>query len=124
MINCGLIGVGKFGKNILKNLKKHEAIKDIYLCDTNLQNGCLEFSPLNNNVVLENKNGIILEEEKLDWISCPTNFGDIVLFNSYIPHRSGSNKMDKPRKSFRRGGKRTNQVHHLIHCCVRERTFG
>lgn len=72
----------------------------ISLCDTNLQNGCLEFSPLNNNVVLENKNGIILEEEKLDWISCPTNFGDIVLFNSYIPHRSGSNKMEKPRKAL------------------------
>ena len=72
----------------------------ISLCDTNLQNGCLEFSPLNNNIVLENKNGIILEEEKLDWISCPTNFGDIVLFNSYIPHRSGSNKMEKPRKAL------------------------
>jgi len=36
MINCGLIGVGKFGKNILKNLKRHKAIKDIYLCDTNI----------------------------------------------------------------------------------------
>ena len=36
MINCGLIGVGKFGKNILKNLKRHNAIKDIYLCDTNI----------------------------------------------------------------------------------------
>lgn len=36
MINCGLIGVGKFGKNILKNLKRHKAIKKIYLCDTNI----------------------------------------------------------------------------------------
>ena len=36
MINCGLIGVGKFGKNILKNLKRHKAIKNIYLCDTNI----------------------------------------------------------------------------------------
>lgn len=81
------------------NSKNHTTCM-ISLCDTNLQNGCLEFSPLNNNVVLENKNGIILREEKLDWISCPTNFGDIVLFNSYIPHRSGSNKMDKPRKSL------------------------
>ena len=72
----------------------------ISLCDTNLENGCLEFSPLNNNIVLENKNGVILHQEKLDWITCPTNFGDIVLFNSYIPHRSGSNKIENPRKAL------------------------
>ena len=72
----------------------------ISLCDTTLQNGCLEFSPLNNNILLENMNGIILHQDKLDWISCPTNFGDIVLFNSYIPHRSGPNKMNEPRKAL------------------------
>jgi ectoine hydroxylase-related dioxygenase (phytanoyl-CoA dioxygenase family) len=54
----------------------------ISLCDTTLQNG------------------IILHQDKLDWISCPTNFGDIVLFNSYISHRSGPNKMNDPRKAL------------------------
>lgn len=38
MINCGLIGVGKFGKHILRNLNRHKAIKNIYLCDTTPNN--------------------------------------------------------------------------------------
>ena len=72
----------------------------INLCNTNLNNGCLEFSPLNYNKIYKNKNGILLEPEKLKWNSCPTNFGDIVLFNSYVPHKSGPNKLHFPRKSL------------------------
>tara|TARA_B100000424_G_C22943920_1_gene502279 strand:+ start:100 stop:1020 length:921 start_codon:yes stop_codon:yes gene_type:complete len=71
MINCGLIGVGKFGKNILKNLKKHEAIKDIYLCDTNLQ-AISQFQnlPISNNYKLLLKNNDI----QSIFIATPSNF--------------------------------------------------
>ena len=72
----------------------------INLCDTNENNGCLEFSPLDNSQILEHSNGIISQPEKLDWIRCQTNFGDIVLFNSYIPHRSGPNLLKEPRKAI------------------------
>ena len=72
----------------------------INLCDTNLDNGCLEFSPISHKYIHNHSNGIILEPQKLVWNSCPTNFGDIVLFNSYIPHRSGPNLLDTPRKAL------------------------
>ena len=72
----------------------------INLCDTNLDNGCLQFSPIYNNSILENTNGIISNPHHLPWINCPTKFGDIVLFNSYIPHKSGPNKSTNPRKSL------------------------
>ena len=69
----------------------------INLCDTNYKNGCLSFSPLSTqNILLPNKNGIIKNPDRLRWIDCPTNFGDIVLFNSYIPHKSNPNITNRP----------------------------
>ena len=70
----------------------------ISLCNTTINNGCLKFSNKNTKEILNHKNGII--EEKLQWINCPINFGDILLFNSYIPHQSGINKTLYPRKSL------------------------
>jgi len=70
----------------------------ISLCNTTLNNGCLQFSNINKNEILNHKNGIIQDE--LKWINCPMNFGDIVLFNSYIPHKSGINTTLYPRKSL------------------------
>ena len=70
----------------------------ISLCNTNILNGCLQFSNVNKNEILEHKNGII--QNDLKWKNCPMNFGDIVLFNSYIPHKSGINKSKNPRKSL------------------------
>ena len=72
----------------------------INLCDTNKDNGCLEFSPMKFNKIYPNKDGIILQPEKLNWSSCETNFGDIVLFNSYVPHRSNPNIEINPRKAL------------------------
>lgn len=72
----------------------------ISLCDTNLDNGCLQFSPIYNNSIFQNTNGIISKPQNLSWINCPTNFGDIVLFNSYIHHKSCPNKSNNPRKSL------------------------
>jgi len=37
---------------------------------------------------------------KLDWKYAPTAPGDIVFFDSYVPHRSDPNKTDKPRRAL------------------------
>ena len=77
----------------------------INLCDTNENNGGLSFSPLMANgyhskSILKNDRGIINNADKLNWVNCPTEFGDIVLFNSYIPHKSNPNLTNSPRKSL------------------------
>lgn len=38
--------------------------------------------------------------ETLNWEPLPTEVGDIVFFDSYIPHRSGPNNSDKPRRAL------------------------
>ena len=78
----------------------------INLGQTNEENGSIEFSPLviNNldeNTVIKNENGVICEPEKLKWTKpLETNYGDIILFNSYIPHRSSINISKLPRKAL------------------------
>ena len=78
----------------------------INLCDTNKTNGSIQFSPLcnnglSNNTILENTNGIITNPEKLKWNECiQSKFGDIILFNSYIPHKSAINLRKYPRKAL------------------------
>ena len=72
----------------------------INLCDTNIKNGCIEFSPTSEKKILNHNNGVISNPDDLNWIKCPTTFGDIVLFNSYIPHRSGINKLKLPRRAL------------------------
>ena len=79
----------------------------IPLCNTYKLNGSIQFSPLinnnlDNNTILESTNsGVIKNQDKLIW-NPPvlTNFGDIILFNSYIPHKSSSNISEQPRKSL------------------------
>tara|TARA_B100001121_G_scaffold305651_1_gene323518 strand:+ start:107 stop:1441 length:1335 start_codon:yes stop_codon:yes gene_type:complete len=78
----------------------------INLGQTNSENGSIEFSPLimNNldkNTIIKHKNGVICEPEKLKWTNpLETNYGDIILFNSYIPHRSSINISNLPRKAL------------------------
>ena len=36
--------------------------------------------------------------DSLDWESYPTQPGDIIFFDSYVPHRSGPNKTNAPRR--------------------------
>ena len=77
----------------------------INLCPTNKDNGAIEFSPLclnnyNNNEVLNHNDGVIIQED-LKWtVPINTNFGDIILFDSYIPHRSYINKSINPRTAL------------------------
>lgn len=79
--------------------KKHITCM-ISLCDTNSTNGCIEFSPLSKEFVIPHIDGVIKNSKYLIWKSCPTEFGDIVLFNSYIPHKSNPNISNRPRKAL------------------------
>jgi len=66
-----------------------------------IENGCLEL------VYGKHKDGMLSEQwktipdevvEKLKWEFAPTAPGDIVFFDSYVPHRSGPNLTDKARR--------------------------
>lgn len=69
--------------------------------NANEANGCLE--------VVKGKHllGMLSDEYKevekqyvdsFDWIKIPTTTGDVIFFDSYVPHRSGPNTTDKPRR--------------------------
>ena len=34
----------------------------------------------------------------MEWVEVPTEPGDILLFGSYIPHKSGTNRSNQPRR--------------------------
>lgn len=65
------------------------------------ENGCLEMvRGKNKNISFENS-GILSEEEINsfnNWELIESSKYDILLFDSYVPHRSGPNKSDKPRR--------------------------
>lgn len=62
------------------------------------ENGCLEIAPG------QHKSGLLgeywkpLPEDSHDYVPCPTAPGDAVFFDSFIPHCSGPNLTDKPRR--------------------------
>lgn len=93
------------------------------LVDTNLQNGCLQFAVNYKQVAAENpdfvtekngsyplfsyhvngqNNGDILAEicENLKWKPVPTERGDVVIFDSYVPHHSEPNRSQSPRQTM------------------------
>ena len=62
-----------------------------------IDNGCIEIA------AGQHKNGLIGEEWKplendLKYIKCPTDPGDIIFFDSYVPHRSSPNMSERPRR--------------------------
>jgi len=66
-----------------------------------VENGCLEV------VHGKHKEGMLSEKwktipdetvAKLDWKMAPTAPGDVIFFDSYVPHRSGPNMTDKARR--------------------------
>ena len=62
------------------------------------KNGCLEIAGGNHNKGLIGEQWKPLEEDALDYVSLPTNSGDAIFFDSYIPHRSGPNMTDAKRR--------------------------
>jgi hypothetical protein len=69
-----------------------------------IENGCLDMVPgLHNKGVLPTAPDGTLDAEfskTLPWEPLTTNVGDIVFFDSYIPHRSFPNKSNTPRRAL------------------------
>ncbi len=63
-----------------------------------VENGCLELAPGHHNSGLIGESWKPLPEDELEYTICPTQPGDAVFFDSFIPHRSGPNLTDKPRR--------------------------
>ena len=76
----------------------------ISLDDSTLENGCLEFSHQvdQEEILPQNKSGCLAtkEEETRSWKPLLTKKGDIVFFDSYVPHRSGANRSASSRRAL------------------------
>ncbi|MGB0637999.1 MAG: phytanoyl-CoA dioxygenase family protein [Myxococcota bacterium] len=75
----------------------------ITIDEATVDNGCLEFStgvPMYENLPTE-ADGTIARSvvENLPWTPLETKAGDIVFFDSYIPHRSPANTSDQSRRA-------------------------
>lgn len=62
--------------------------------------GCLWFSPGHHQGLLPNVDGRISEEwlRTATWTPVEVEPGDLVFFDSYAPHKSGTNRADTPRR--------------------------
>jgi hypothetical protein len=64
-------------------------------------NGCLELVAGKHKEGLLGPMGAPLPDDvvaSLNWVPAPTQTGDVVLFDSYVPHRSANNLTDTPRR--------------------------
>ncbi|WP_240761601.1 phytanoyl-CoA dioxygenase family protein [Nitrosococcus wardiae] len=68
--------------------------------DVNKENGCLEIAPGKHKSGMFKEWAPLSEEEmkEMVFISCPTQPGDMVLFDSFTPHGSQPNLTDKQRR--------------------------
>lgn len=66
------------------------------------ESGCLYFASGRHKegFIALDENGCVAPEtaSKMEWVAVPTDPGDILLFGSYIPHKSPTNRSDRPRR--------------------------
>jgi 2-aminoethylphosphonate dioxygenase len=78
----------------------------IMICidEADMANGCLEFAPGRHKEGLftQEANGDLAVEEaqRMNWIFLPAQPGDVVIFDSYVPHRSASNTSNRSRRAL------------------------
>lgn len=75
----------------------------VFADNTTIENGCLEFVENKNGQLLpydEEGNGGILNSGELDWKHVTTTPRDILIFDSFAPHRSGDNQTNGSRRIF------------------------
>lgn len=69
---------------------------------SNKENGCLQFSDYDNRVILDKSSnlGEITDEidKTLDWKYVETTPSDLVIFNSFVPHKSEKNISENSRR--------------------------
>jgi 2-aminoethylphosphonate dioxygenase len=63
-----------------------------------LENGCLEIAPGRHREGLIGEQWVPLEEQGLRLETVPTAPGDVIFFDSYVPHASKPNLTDSPRR--------------------------
>jgi 2-aminoethylphosphonate dioxygenase len=63
-----------------------------------LENGCLEIAPGRHREGLIGAPWVPLEEQGLDLRPVPTAPGDVIFFDSFVPHASKTNLTDAPRR--------------------------
>ena len=67
------------------------------------ENGCLEVVPGSHHMDVELVDGGCISESWVrdhEWVSVELDAGDVLLFGSYLAHRSGPNKTDRRRASL------------------------
>ena len=66
------------------------------------ESGGLSFAPGHGRGRLPDERGRIEPEvaERLDWRALEAGPGDVILFDSFAPHRSGTNTSDRPRRAW------------------------
>ncbi|MBX2869312.1 MAG: phytanoyl-CoA dioxygenase family protein [Acidiferrobacterales bacterium] len=76
----------------------------VALDDMTKENGCLAFSrrPGEKALLKTNGSGCIDQDtaDALNWYAVEANAGDLVFFDSYTPHKSGSNETSAPRTAL------------------------
>lgn len=74
----------------------------LFADNSTIENGCLEIVRNKNNIGVINNNGIIPQniENKLKWEFVEANTCDLLIFDSYTPHRSGPNNSNNSRSIF------------------------
>ena len=71
--------------------------------ENTVENGCLEISPKNYQRSLISKKWKPIEGEELEliqWQSMPMKPGDVLFFDSYMPHQSHKNYSEHPRRNL------------------------
>ena len=79
----------------------------LFANDSTVKNGCLEFGTSREKIEClcpYNKTGLgeleIEYEKSLTWTPIPSTPKDILIFDSFVPHRSHENKTNDPRRIF------------------------
>lgn len=108
-INAKLAGGSGFGAHqdapaFITFGQKYHITMMVAVDDANVNNGCMEFSnPVKVYETLPQAPGGTISEEveaALPWHTLEAKAGDIVFFNSYIPHRSPANLSEHSRRAM------------------------
>jgi 2-aminoethylphosphonate dioxygenase len=76
----------------------------LFANDSTIEKGCLQFVKNGFNKELydyeKEGTGKLQNEEQFEWEYVPTTPRDVLIFDSYVPHRSFENKTEDPRRIF------------------------
>lgn len=75
----------------------------VFADNTTLDNGCLEFTENNVQTILpynKDGDGSLTDSNDFNWKPITTTPRDVIIFDSYAPHRSGDNKTKNSRRIF------------------------